>query len=114
LERDYPYYGNVEPHADTHVTLDEQNFRKPTYEEIEEILTTTGEIERAASFYGPVSLRHQAWDVYGPKTDEETGDVYQDEWLDTVFYDAGCDSDYVRRSLIGHDGFPDTITLKAS
>lgn len=30
-------------------------------------------------------------------------------WFDTVFFDADCSWEYVRRSLIEHDGFPCTI-----
>lgn len=30
---------------------------------------------------------------------------------DTVFFDDNCDADYVRRSLINHDGYPDDIVV---
>ena len=32
--------------------------------------------------------------------------------LDTVFYMKGCDCEYVRRSLIEHDGYPFDIVVK--
>lgn len=34
-----------------------------------------------------------------------------DRVLDIVYYDADCDSDYVRRSLIEHDGYPSNIIV---
>ena len=39
--------------------------------------------------------------------------VYLDRKLiDTVFYTKNCDADYVRRSLIDHDGYDSGITVK--
>ena len=35
-------------------------------------------------------------------------DVYS---VDTVFFDNDCDSQYVKRSLIDHDGFPSNIAV---
>lgn len=32
--------------------------------------------------------------------------------IDTVFYDDSCDSDYVRRGLINHDGYDARITVR--
>lgn len=32
--------------------------------------------------------------------------------IDTVFYDADCDADYVRRGLIEHDGYPADIKVR--
>lgn len=43
----------------------------------------------------------QAWDVY-----------LNDELIDTVFYDSNCDADYVRRGLIGHDGYDAGIRVE--
>lgn len=43
----------------------------------------------------------QAWDVYNG----------QGKLIDTVFYDSDCDADYVRRGLIGHDGYPPDIRV---
>jgi hypothetical protein len=34
------------------------------------------------------------------------------KYLTTVFYDADCDSDYVRTSLISHDGYDSRITAR--
>lgn len=31
---------------------------------------------------------------------------------DTVFFDDDCDADYVRRSLINRDGYPDDIFVQ--
>jgi hypothetical protein len=44
---------------------------------------------------------HQAWNVYlnGRK-------------IDTVFFDATCDRDYVLRALIDHDGYDPAITVR--
>ena len=33
------------------------------------------------------------------------------ELIDTVFYDDDCDQDYVRRGLIGHDGYDPNIVV---
>jgi len=32
--------------------------------------------------------------------------------IDTVFFDADCDADYVRSSLIEHDGYPADIVVR--
>lgn len=32
--------------------------------------------------------------------------------LDIVFFDDDCDCDYVKRSLINHDGYPSDILLR--
>jgi hypothetical protein len=32
--------------------------------------------------------------------------------IDTVFYTADCDADYVRRSLINHDGYDAGIVVR--
>jgi len=45
-------------------------------------------------------MRMIAWDVWlGARC------------IDTVFYDTGCDAEYVRRSLIDHDGYSPLIVL---
>ena len=46
-------------------------------------------------------MRMQAWNVYFGK-----------RLLDTVFYESDCDHAYVRRSLIEHDGYHPSITVK--
>lgn len=33
------------------------------------------------------------------------------EEIDTVFFNPGCDVDYVRKSLIEHDGYPSDIDV---
>ena len=33
------------------------------------------------------------------------------EEIDTVFFNKGCDVDYVRDSLINHDGYPSDIDV---
>lgn len=33
-------------------------------------------------------------------------------FTDTVFFDDNCDADYVRRSLIDHDGYPADIVVQ--
>ena len=32
--------------------------------------------------------------------------------IDTVYYDADCNAEYVRDGLINHDGYPSEITVK--
>lgn len=46
---------------------------------------------------------HQGWDVFldGKK-------------IDTVFCTPDCDADYVRRSLIDHDGYDSRIEVRKS
>lgn len=40
-------------------------------------------------------------------------EVYLDgEQINTVFYTADCDSEYVRTTLINHDGYPSNIIVK--
>ena len=43
----------------------------------------------------------QAWNVY----------LYG-KCIDTVFYQKSCDSDYVRRGLVEHDGYDPAITVR--
>lgn len=43
----------------------------------------------------------QAWNVY-----------LHGKLIDTVFYAKRCDADYVRRSLIDHDGYDARITVR--
>ncbi len=46
--------------------------------------------------------KQQPWMVYSPSSGR---------WLTTVYYDVSCDADYVRRSLIEHDGYPSDIII---
>ena len=46
---------------------------------------------------------YQAWDV-------TRGDSRK--IIDTVFYDADCTADYVRRGLVEHDGYPADIKVR--
>lgn len=42
-----------------------------------------------------------------------TWEVYnKGRWIDTVFFQPSCDEQYVRDSLINHDGYPSSITLR--
>jgi len=41
------------------------------------------------------------WDVY-----------HKGQCIDSVPYEKDCDLEYVRRSLIQHDGYPDNITVR--
>lgn len=45
----------------------------------------------------------KAWDVYLNR-----------KWIDTVFFDGDLDEDYVRRSLINHDGYHPSIVVRKS
>lgn len=42
-----------------------------------------------------------AWDV-----------ILNGKVIDTVFYTKDCDAEYVRRSLINHDGYDPRITVR--
>ena len=43
----------------------------------------------------------QAWNVYNCG-----------KRIDTVFFVSNCDADYVRRSLVEHDGYPQSIAVR--
>ena len=45
----------------------------------------------------------KAWDVF-----------VKGRWIDTVFYTKDCDADYVRRSLINHDGYDSRIVVRTA
>ncbi len=42
-----------------------------------------------------------SWDVY-----------LNGKLIDTVWFDASCDADYVRRALINHDGYDSRIVVR--
>jgi hypothetical protein len=44
-----------------------------------------------------------AWDV-----------ILNGKVVDTVWYTKDCDADYVRRSLVDHDGYNPNITVRRS
>jgi len=37
--------------------------------------------------------------------------LLQGEEIDTVFFNKGCDLDYVKESLVNHDGYPSNIEV---
>jgi len=43
---------------------------------------------------------HTAWDVY-----------LNGKLIDTVFYTADCEAEYVKHSLVDHDGYDPAITV---
>ena len=45
------------------------------------------------------------WEVY-----EEVGNVY--DYIDTVYFSDDCDENYIKETLIYHDGYPDNIVLE--
>lgn len=109
---DYPYYGNSEVYAQTHITFEEVNFKTPTLEEIDELLANLNNIYK---LYPAINLPQQAWDVYDYVAEDELGAIslfqHGRQRIDTVFFNANCDRDYVKRSLIGHDGYNETIEI---
>jgi ribosomal protein L18E len=104
IQHDYYYQGEVERFVDTHVTFEDENFLCPTAEEITEILDNG--LDAAVNLLPHVPTASVGWDVYD--IDEESGHY---EWIDTVFYDANCDRQYVRNGLIGHDGYNPSIAI---
>lgn len=46
----------------------------------------------------------KAWDIFDAPESVHL--------LDTVFFDDDCEPDYVRRCLIEHDGFPNSIEIR--
>lgn len=56
-----------------------------------------------------------AWDVFQEERHEwGSSSRVQMNWVDTVFFDADCDAWYVRRSLVGHDGYDSDIQIRRS
>ena len=63
-------------------------------------------------------MKMQAWDVNVPLAGYDGVDgfgefhvVTESRNIDTVFFDADCDKEYVRTSLIDHDGYPSNILV---
>lgn len=105
------YEGTIEAHVDTHVSLDGINFRSPTVEELQDAIDDVGTFYQ---YYAPLYPGSIAWDVYAPHEDDEPDGGFGStdfEHINTVFYDGDCDRDYVRRSLINHDGFHSQIEI---
>lgn len=48
-------------------------------------------------------MPHKSWDVY-----------LKGKLIDTVFYSPDCDAEYVRKSLIDHDGYDYRIIVKGA
>lgn len=46
-------------------------------------------------------MKQTAWNVY-----------LNGKWIDTVFYTPDCDREYVKSSLVNHDGYNPNITLR--
>lgn len=64
-------------------------------------------------------MNQRAWNVYAPREADEFYDpslLYPDDglgdYIDTVFFDKDCNSQYVRRSLIDHDGYDSDIKVR--
>lgn len=51
----------------------------------------------------PPDQRQVKWDIYLGK-----------KKIDTVYYTPECTEEYVRESLINHDGYPDNINIRRS
>ena len=105
LQDRYPYDGEQERYVDTHVHFADTNFKMPTKEEIEDL---QNELDLIVKNMPPIKPPSVAWNIYGPdESDDEMGEI----WLDTVHFDANCDSRYVRDSLINHDGYSPNIVI---
>lgn len=52
-----------------------------------------------------------AWDVHRLCIEETSGWVSCDHVIDTVWFDKDMDADEVKRSLVGHDGYPEDIVV---
>jgi len=104
LGEDFAYNGDSEriADADTHFTVEDISFAKPTQEELSALIDSVREIVK---YYPAVAdSPHQAWDVY---------DYVEGHWeqIDTVFYIPSCDRTYVRNGLINHDGYNPNIVV---
>ena len=56
-------------------------------------------------------MSSRAWDVFLPTTNEHGT---QTELIDTVWFDTDCDADYVKRSLVEHDGYDPGIEISGT
>lgn len=109
LQSDYPYYGNVDRYGDTHVTVEDENFTTPTKTEIEALIDNLNEIYPK---YPAIKIRQQTWKIYDYVEDDEPPALGRDkELIETVFYCGSMSRSDVKRSLIGHDGFNESIEL---
>lgn len=52
-------------------------------------------------------MRQISWDVFIPAP-RGSGLIH----IDTVFFNKDCDADYVKRSLIDHDGYRSDIVIR--
>ena len=102
VQNEYPYQGEQERFLDTHVSFDEINFKMPTQQEFKELEENINLIVKSMP---PINLGNIAWDVFGP--DEDGTEIL----IDTVFYDANCDSQYVKKGLVDHDGYDPSIIV---
>lgn len=100
---EYPYYGNVERFAETHVTFGDLNFLRPTSEDVDEILA---ELDEAVRSFPAMPMQSIGWRVY-----DYDDEVRDHTWIDTVFFDSTCDRLYVRDALINHDGYNPSILI---
>ena len=103
IPEEYRYYGEIERYVDTHVTLDGENFRFPSTEELDSL---SADLVRISKWY-PMLSGHISWDVH---CDLENGDAFSD----TVFQSCDTVGSEVRRSLIDHDGYNPAIVLRVS
>lgn len=63
-------------------------------------------------------MKTQAWDVNIPTAGYDGEDgfgkfhvITNSVNVDTVFFDRDCDREYVRRTLIDHDGYPSNVVI---
>ncbi len=106
LERyceEYFYAGEVERFNDTHVTVNDVSFLRPTEEELTELYDDAAKI---AENLPPIPSPAIGWDVWRVNDDGVCSKI------DTVFYDATCDRKYVYDSLVNHDGYDSDIRLR--
>ena len=54
------------------------------------------------------------WTVYQPYRYDNNGNPSACKILDEVFFNENCDQEYVKESLINHDGFPSDIIVEKS
>jgi hypothetical protein len=110
LQEMYAYCGEVERFAETHISLDDINFRRPMQEEIQEVIN---DVDLCVKSLPAMKGFTVGWDIYdlenGEDLMEDQGSRYVH--IDTVFFDHTCDRQYVRNSLVGHDGYNPTIAL---
>ena len=104
----YYYTGESERFMETHISFDDNNFLCPTTEEFKELID---DIDKIVKMLPAVNAPSIAWRIFDIVEDEEARYLPRREYIDTVFFAANCNSQYVTDSLINHDFYNSSIRI---